>query len=106
MRAGKLTERIIIQSKQVVKDKFGSESISYTDKINTNAEIKETKLDRSIVSDIEMFGSVLTFYIRDYHKVDNTDRIQYMNNYYNILSVYLNKSRMLLEIKAQIINEI
>lgn len=106
MRAGKLTERIIIQSKQVIKDKFGSESITYIDRITTSAEIKETKLDKAINSNIETFGSVLTFYIRDYHIVNNTDRIKYLNNYYTILSVSKNKSRMLLELKAQIINEL
>ncbi len=106
MRAGKLTERITIQTKVVSKDKFGSESISYIDRINTSAEVTETKLDKAINSNIETFGSVITFYIRDYHLVNNTDRIKYLNNYYTILSVSRNKSRMLLEVKAQIINEL
>lgn len=100
MRSGSLKQSITILTSQVVTDEYGSESITYSERITTRAEVTIKQEDRTILNDAVVYPQILTVYIRDYHIVNESDIIRYNGCDYSILSVYVNNKRHLIEIKC------
>lgn len=105
MRAGNLKERITIQEAVSITDQYGGSSIQLRDKITTKAAVFVAKKDREIINYAEFYPSIITVHVRIYHKINNTDVIVWEGNKYNILSVFKDKTRQLIEIKADLIRE-
>lgn len=100
MRSGSLKQSITVLTSQVVKDEYGSESITYSERITTRAEVTSKQEDRTIVNDAIIYPQILTVYIRDYHVVNESDIIRFNGADYSILSIYPNLRRHLIEIKC------
>ena len=77
MRAGLLTETILLQESVPVKNEFGATSMEWVDYLQTRANIKFNSGNR-VNQNNEIFTSyTLTFTIRYYHKVNEQMRIIY-----------------------------
>lgn len=105
MNAGLLKENIRVHQLIQTIDQYGGDIQTYDAGKMTRARVTINKSDREYVANGEFFGEVITFQIRLYHKINNTDRISWNNNQYRILSVFPDKVRQLIEIKAELIRE-
>ncbi|KAA5365073.1 phage head closure protein [Phocaeicola dorei] len=82
MRAGLLTETILLQESVLVKNEFGATSMEWVDYLQTRANIKFNSGNR-VNQNNEIFTSyTLTFTIRYYHKVNEQMRIIYQGKKY------------------------
>ena len=82
MRAGLLTETILLQESVPVKNEFGATSMEWVDYLQTRANIKFNSGNR-VNQNNEIFTSyTLTFTIRYYHKVNEQMRIIYQDKKY------------------------
>lgn len=105
MNAGNLKERITIQEAVSVTDQYGGSAIQLRDKITTKAAVFVAKQDREITNYAEFYPAIITVHVRLYHSINNTDVVVWENNKYSILSVFKDKTRQLVEIKASLIRE-
>lgn len=105
MNAGLLRENIRVHQLTQMVDQYGGDIQTYDAGKMTRARVTINKSDREYVANGEFFGEVITFQIRLYHKVNNTDRISWNGNQYRILSVFPDKVRQLIEIKTELIRE-
>ena len=92
MRAGLLTETILLQESVPVKNEFGATSMEWVDYLQTRANIKFTSY-------------TLTFTIRYYHKVNEQMRIIYQDKKYRILAINSDRTKQSTEIIGELINE-
>ncbi len=105
MRAGDLDEIITFQMKDLKRSDFGGTSVNWIDAFTTNATVIYKGGGRSINVNEIFISSSYTFYIRIYHKVDESMRIIYNGKKYKILSIFKNKSLQAIEIQGELINE-
>ncbi len=105
MNAGKLKEEIRILSKSIAEDEYGGDSVQYVPRATTRAGVFIAKSDREFMNMGEFFGSIVTFHVRLYHQIANTDQIEWEGNKYRILSVFPDKTRQLVELKTELIKE-
>lgn len=105
MRAGDLNERVTFQKKTTEKSDFGGYSVTWVDDFSTNATVTFRNGQRLLDSK-EIFNQyIFAFYIRIFHKVDESMRIIYDGKKYKILSIYKNKAIQAIEIIGELINE-
>ena len=105
MEAGKLNQKVDFYRLIVDKDEFGHETYTYEKSFSTKASIKYNSGNRLIENQEIFFDNTLTFVVRSYCPVLDTDRIKYRDKYYRILSVndeYNNRNQKV--IIAEIIN--
>ena len=101
MRAGLLTETILLQESVPVKNEFGE----WVDYLQTRANIKFNSGNR-VNQNNEIFTSyTLTFTIRYYHKVNEQMRIIYQDKKYRILAINSDRTKQSTEIIGELINE-
>ncbi len=87
MEAGKLNQRVEFWSLKLDTDEFGHEKYDYELSFSTKASIKYNNGNRLIENQEIVYDNTLTFKIRSYCPVQDTDRIKYRNKWYRILSV-------------------
>ena len=105
MRAGKLTETILLQESVPVKNDFGAAPMEWVDYLQTRANIKFNSGNR-VNQNNEIFTSyTLTFTIRYYHKVNEQMRIIYQGKKYRILAINSDRAKQSTEIIGELINE-
>lgn len=92
MQAALLDEIIIIESLRKEKDEYGAEKTLYLFKTKTRANVKRNGGGKTLEATSEIvFTSNVTFKVRIYHKIENTDRICWKGQYYMILDIDENK---------------
>ena len=87
MQAGILNQKVDFYRLIVDKDDFGHESYTYEKTFSTKACITYNNGNRLIENQEIFFDNTLTFKVRSYCPVQDTDRIKYRDKYYRILSV-------------------
>lgn len=105
MRAGELTEEIIVK-RPVKKDSdFSVDSVTYEDFIKTRAQVLHDKGSRGFVAGEIVNLIVKTFVIWIHHKVNEEMIIAYNGRLYRILDIDKDKRKMSITIKTEVINE-
>ena len=102
MRAGILTETILLQESVPIKNEFGATSMEWVDYLQTRANIKFNSGNR-VNQNNEIFTSyTLTFTIRYYHKAVSYTHLTLK---YRILAINSNRTKQSTEIIGELINE-
>lgn len=105
MKAGILTEKIVVQRPNVTRDEYNSETTTYVDHITTKAFVDHNRGNRIEVTDENFWTDIRTFVVRIYHDIQPTDRISYNNNIYRILDIDIDKELQRMVIKTEKVNE-
>ena len=105
MRAGLLTETILLQESVPVKNEFGATSMEWVDYLQTRANIKFNSGNRVNQNNERFTSYTLTFTIRYYHKVNEQMRIIYQDKKYRILAINSDRTKQSTEIIGELINE-
>ena len=95
MRAGLLTETILLQESVPVKNEFGATSMEWVDYLQTRANIKFNSGNR-VNQNNEIFTS---------YKVNEQMRIIYQDKKYRILAINSDRTKQSTEIIGELINE-
>ena len=105
MRAGVLTERIILLRPVIVKNEFGAETTAYESCGRMRAQVKYNSGNR-ITERHEIVASVnVTFTIRNQREVDEKMRVSWQDREYLILSVNRERLRQDIVIVAEMVNK-
>lgn len=105
MRAGLLKYPIIVERSHIHKDQYSAENVVWECHINTRAEIQWKGGDNIIENDERVFTRSLTFIVRQYHDIKNSDRIIWEGNKYRILHIEPRKFEHRQIITTELINE-
>ena len=105
MNAGSLKFPILIQQLVNVKNGYGATDIEYADYLNTKCNIKNDGGNREIQNNEIFHSSTVTFYVRNYHIINETMRIIIKGKKYRIISICTDDFKMMTEIKSELINE-
>lgn len=105
MKAGDLKNQIAIQKLEKSKNGYGGDVTDYVDYLITRCFVKNNSGNREIQNDEIFHSSTITFFIRNYHEIDETMRLIFKNKKYRILSLFVDDAKMLTEIKCELINE-
>lgn len=103
MQSGILNEIIVVEALTTEKDEYGAERTLYIFKTKTRANVKRNGGGKALESEKIVFTSNVTFKIRIYHKIENTDRIVWKGQYYQILDVDENRQEQSKTITASLI---
>lgn len=105
MNAGRLTEVItIVRPKTMVND-YGANKTEYAPYIQTRADVSYESGTRAIENNEVIFSYNKIFTIRYYHNIDENDRIIWNKKKWRILSIEPDKSKQLITIRTELINE-
>ena len=105
LRAGTLTEPIIIQQQTTAKSEFGDEVKSWTNYISTRCSVKSYTGNRQ-TENMEIVNTYnITFTVRNYHSINETMRIIWKGKYYRIISILPDKYKQSTDIIGELINE-
>ena len=105
MRAGLLTETILLQESVPVKNEFGATSMECLDYLQTRYNFNFNYF-YMVNQNNEIFSSyTLTFTIWYYHKVNEQMRIIYQDKKYRILAINSDRTKQSTEIIGELINE-
>lgn len=105
MKAGTLTEKIVIQQPVKEKSEFGSVNIVYKDVITTRAQVTFQNMNRVDQNNEIFMPNTTTFTVRRYHNIKNDYIIVWQDRKYRITSINLNKHKQLIDIIGEFINE-
>lgn len=105
MNAGRLNEVITIERPQIKVNEFGANKFEYNPLIKTRADVSYEGGARTIENDEVIFSYNKVFTIRYYHQIDEKDRIIWNNKKWRILSIEPDKSKQLITIRTELINE-
>jgi head-tail adaptor len=105
MRAGSLTEIIEIWKPVTVINEFGEQATEYILSKQTRANLIHNSGNRNINNGEVVFSYNKTFVIRNYHNIDELDRIKWNNRFYRILDIEPNDKLQQLTLVTDIINE-
>lgn len=105
MRAGLLKYPIIVERSHIHKDEFGAENTIWECHIRTRAQVDWKGGDNIIENDERVFTRSLTFIVRHYHDIRETDRIIWKAEKYRILHIEPRKKEQRQIITAELINE-
>lgn len=105
MRAGLLKYPIIVERPHLHKNEFGEEQTVWECHINTRAQIDWKTGDNVIENDERVFTRSLTFIVREYHDIQNSDRIIWEGRKYRILYIEPHKFEHRQIINTELINE-
>lgn len=104
LRTGLLREIITIQKLTNIKDSFGATSDNWIDKFNARAQVTTNSGDRLNQNNEIRHSYNVTFTIRFYHDVQDTDRIIYNDTKYRIISINKELNKQAINIIAETIN--
>lgn len=105
IRAGLLTEQILIERVTYIKNIFGANEKKWIRHINTRSIVKFNNGNRKIENNEIVNSYLLSFTIRDYNDVDESMRIVWNDKKYKILSIFPDKHKQSIEIIGSLINE-
>lgn len=105
MRAGLLTEQILIERITYIKNIFGANEKKWIPHMNTRSIVKFNNGNRKIENNEIVNSYLLSFTIRDYNDVDESMRIVWNDKKYRILSIFQDKHKQSIEIIGSLINE-
>ena len=104
MRAGILTEPITFKKASIVKNQYGQEETYWDNYIITRGNVKFNSGNRITENNEIVNTCVVTFTVRNYHKIDEFMRILWKCKLYRILSIENNREKQSLTINAELIN--
>lgn len=105
MRAGLLTEEIMIKEPVAVKDMYGANQTRWDDVTSTRAQVTFNSGQRQNQNNEIVHSYTITFTIRYYHKVDERMIIVWKGNRYRILSINRELYKQSITIITELINE-
>lgn len=105
MRAGLLRDEITVEKLTTMKDSYGSIEESWEAKLSTRAEVKYNSGNRAALNNEIIHTSNITFIVRYYHPIDESDRILYKGKRYRILSISRELYKQTISIITELINE-
>ena len=105
MNAGRLTEVISIERPSIAQNDFGANSIQWQKYIQTRADVTFESGTRAIENNEVIFSYNKVFTIRYYHDIDEKDRIIWNGKKWRILSLEPDKTKQLITIRTELINE-
>lgn len=105
VRAGLLRETITILKLVSTKDSFGANSTEWTDKFTTRAQVTINSGNRENQNNEIVYTRNVTFSIRFYHAVTESDRVLYDGKKYRIISIDKERSKQSIHIIGEVINE-
>lgn len=105
MRAGLLTETILIQKSVALETKFSGKTVGYKDYITTKASVYHMSGGRKISAGEVVNNYSVRFIIRFYHRVTADMIIIHQGSKYRILDINPEKSKQSITILAEVINE-
>lgn len=105
MNGGRLTEVITIERPTIVQNDFGANKFQWQNYIQTRADVQYESGTRATENDEVIFSYNKIFTIRYYHDIDEKDRIIWNNKKWRILSIEPDKSKQLITIRTELINE-
>lgn len=105
MRSGLLKYPIIVERSHIHKDEFGAENTIWECHIRTRAQVDWKGGDNIIENDERVFTRSLTFIVRHYHDIRETDRIIWEGKKYRLLYIEPHKYEHRTIITAELINE-
>lgn len=105
MRAGELTNPIVIKRPVKTESDFSEASVSYEDYIATKAQILHNGGSKGVEAN-EIVASIMkTFVIWIHHKVDEDMIIAFGKRLYRIVDIDRDRKKMSITIKTEVINE-
>ena len=105
IRAGLLTEHILIERITYIKNIFGANEKKWIRHINTRSIVKFNNGNRKIENNEIINSYSLTFTLRFYHNITEDMRIVWNDKKYRILSIFPDKHKQSIEIIGDLINE-
>ena len=105
IRAGLLTEHILIERITYIKNIFGANEKKWIRHINTRSIVKFNNGNRKIENNEIVNSYSLTFTLRFYHNITEDMRIVWNGKKYRILSIFPDKHKQSIEIIGDLINE-
>lgn len=105
MRAGLMTEPIVILEKVVTTNEYGEQTEVLEEKYRTRARLVNDGGDRTIINGEIFYSNAKTFQVRFYVPVENFDVIEWEQHLYRILNIQPDKQRMNKTIKTELIND-
>lgn len=105
MRAGLLKYPIIVERNHIHKNEYGEEAQVWECHIQTKAHIDWKGGANTIENDERVFTRSLTFIVREYHDIKDSDRIIWEGKKYRILHIEPRKYEHRQIITAELINE-
>lgn len=105
MNGGRLTKLITIERPSIEQNDFGANGIQWNQHIQTRADVTFESGTRATENNEVIFSYNKIFTIRYYHNIDEKDRIIWNNKKWRILSIEPDKSKQLITIRTELINE-
>lgn len=105
MRAGTLTEMVTILAPKVVINEVGEQSTEYIPRLNTKGKVDYNSGNRTIENNEVVFNYIKTFRLRYYITITESDRLQWNDRQYRILSIEPNRQLQELIITAELIHD-
>lgn len=105
MRAGLLTQSIIIQEPEAVKDGYGANTVEWKDIISTRSQVTFNSGNRQNQNNEIVHAYTITFTIRLFHPVNENMRIIWKGKKYRILSINTDTFKQSNTIISELINE-
>lgn len=105
MRAGLLREQITIQKITNIKDAFGANTTLWVDKFTCRAQVNTNSGNRLNQNNEIIHTYNVTFTIRLYYNVEESDRIIFNGKKYRIISVNKELYKQAINIIGELINE-
>lgn len=87
------------------KNDFGEEQGQWVKQFDTKAHISYNSGNRNVSNNEMTYDYSISFQVRQYHKIDEFDRIYFDNKRYRILSIEKNPTGQYQLIRAELINE-
>jgi SPP1 family predicted phage head-tail adaptor len=105
VRAGVLTEVIVLRRPVTVKDAYGGERVRYEEYCRARAQVKYNAGNRVTESHEIIPSRNVTFTVRHQYDVDEKMRIGYGDNEYLVLSIDRERKRQSITIVTEMVNE-
>lgn len=105
MRAGLLKYPIIVERNHIHKNEYGEEAQVWECHIQTKAQMDWKGGANTIENDERVFTRSVTFIVREYHDIKDSDRIVWEGKKYRILHIEPRKYEHRQIIEAELINE-
>ncbi len=105
IRAGLLTENILIERITYIKNIFGANEKKWIPHTNTRSIVKFNSGNQKIENNEIINSYSITFTTRNYHDIDEKMRIVWNGKKYRILSIFPDKHKQSIDIIGELINE-
>jgi head-tail adaptor len=105
MQAGLLNRTIEVYKPVTLTNVVGSTTTEWAKLYSTRASVKQTSMGRSQELNEITYNINKEFIIRSYHKIHETYRIKFENNFYRIVSIDRRREYNDILITTEIVNE-